>query len=598
MEIRTRRRRPHIPEIRVGKKEEEEEQPLSPAARLFHAPEFNCNIISVVGLKSKIKPAVIIEGIKQTLIRHPRFSCKLVESGNNKRREQKWVQTKVVAEDHVVIPKIDMHNIGNANADAFLDSYVSNLTTIPLDTSKPLWEVHLLDLRTSDAENVAILKIHHSVGDGMSLMSLVLACTRKTSNPDELPSLPNQKSSLSGSRSYSRLLWLVMALWSVVMLVLNTVCDALEFIATAMFLKDTETPIKGNFRLSTSKRMCCVHRTVSFDDLKLIKNAMQMTVNDVILGVSQAGLSQYLKRRYGFKDFKNIGEQEEPMPKGIRLRAALLDLADIMAKGSKCTWGNWIGYIIFPFSISLCDDPLEHLRRAKFIIDRKKNSFEALLTFIVGNFILKSFGVQRAANILKRALSNTTMSFSNMVGPIEEISFYGHPVTYMAPSVYGHPHALTMHFQTFGETVYNSKKKKYMKKMTVSLTVDPTAISDPHRLCDDWEESLRSIKAAKMSFSASPVPQTGVPDICHSTFEFLRLGRSNSVIHVFIPARRANHYRPSLKAGSIVKVVRFEVARCSSMYKITDHLFLIRFIPPTIIDKASQVLLRSISSHD
>ncbi|KAH0942551.1 hypothetical protein HID58_002188 [Brassica napus] len=476
MEIRTRRGRPHIPEIRVEKKEEEEEQPLSPAARLFHAPEFNCNIISVVGLKSKIKPAVIIDGIKQTLIRHPRFSCKLVESGNNQRREQKWVQTKVVAEDHVVIPKIDMHNIENANADAFLDSYVSDLTTIPLDTSKPLWEVHLLDLRTSDAENVAILKIHHSVGDGMSLMSLVLACTRKTSNPDELPSLPNQKSSLSGSRSYSRLFWLVMALWSVAMLVLNTVCDALEFIATTMFLKDTETPIKGNFRLSTSKRMCCVHRTVSFDDLKLIKNAMQMTVNDVILGVSQAGLSQYLKRRYG--------EQEEPMPKGIRLRAALLDLADIMENGSNCTWGNWIGYIIFPFSISLCDDPLEHLRRAKFIIDRKKNSFEALLTFIVGNFILKSFGVQRAANILKRALSNTTMSFSNMVGPIEEISFYGHPVTYMAPSVYGHPHALTMHFQS------------YMNKMTVSLTVDPTVISDPHRLCDDWEESLRSIKAA------------------------------------------------------------------------------------------------------
>ncbi|KAF8097712.1 hypothetical protein N665_0283s0016 [Sinapis alba] len=485
MEIRTRRRRPHIPEIRVGKKEEEE-QPLSPAARLFHAPEFSCNIISVVGLKNKIKPDVIVEGIKQTLIRHPRFSCKLVKSGNNKRQEQRWVQTNVVAEDHVVIPKIEMHNIENANADAFLDSYVSDLTTIPLDTSKPLWEVHLLDLRTSDAENVAILKIHHSVGDGMSLMSLVLACTRKTLNPHELPSLPNQKRALSGSRSYSRFLWLVMVLWSVVMLVLNTVCDALEFIATAMFLEDTETPIKGNFRLSTSKRMCCVHRTVSFDDLKLIKNAMNMTVNDVVLGVSQAGLSQYLKRRYG--------EQEEPMPKGIRLRAALLvnirpatgiqELADIMAKGSKCTWGNWIGYIIFPFSIAFCDDPLEHLRRAKSIIDRKKNSFEALLTFIVGNFIIKSFGVQRAANILKRALSNTTMSFSNLVGPTEEISFYGHPVTYMAPSVYGHPHALTMHFQS------------YMNKMTISLTVDPTVISDPHRLCDDWEESLRSIKAA------------------------------------------------------------------------------------------------------
>ncbi|WZZ08871.1 hypothetical protein YC2023_094792 [Brassica napus] len=30
---------------------------------------------------------------------------------------------------------------------------------------------------------------------------------------------------------------------------------------------------------------------------------------------------------------------------------------------------------------------------------------------------------------------------------------------------------------------------------------------------------------------------------------------------------------------------RFEVARCSSMYKIIDHPFLIRFISPTIIDE-------------
>ncbi|CAG7888659.1 unnamed protein product [Brassica rapa] len=57
------------------------------------------------------------------------------------------------------------------------------------------------------------------------------------------------------------------------------------------------------------------------------------------------------------------------------------------------------------------------------------------------------------------------------------------------------------------------------------------------------------------------------------------------VIHEFIPTGHANHYMPSLKAGSIVKVDRFEVARCSSMYKIIDHPFLIRFISPTIIDE-------------
>ncbi|WZZ61099.1 hypothetical protein YC2023_061206 [Brassica napus] len=58
-----------------------------------------------------------------------------------------------------------------------------------------------------------------------------------------------------------------------------------------------------------------------------------------------------------------------------------------------------------------------------------------------------------------------------------------------------------------------------------------------------------------------------------------------SVIHGFIPSGRANHYMSSLKAGSIVKVDRFEVVRCSSMYKIIDHPFLIRFISPTIIDE-------------
>ncbi|KAF3522782.1 hypothetical protein F2Q69_00049755 [Brassica cretica] len=76
----------------------------------------------------------------------------------------------------------------------------------------------------------------------------------------------------------------------------------------------------------------------------------------------------------------------------------------------------------------------------------------------------------------------------------------------------------------------------------------------------------------------------------------------NSVIHGFTPVGRANHYRPSLKAGSTVKVDRFEVARYSSMYKITDHPFLIRFISLTIIDEvitgAPETNLQSIRLFD
>lgn len=48
--------------------------------------------------------------------------------------------------------------------------------------------------------------------------------------------------------------------------------------------------------------------------------------------------------------------------------------------------------------------------------------------------------VQAAAALCYGMFTNTTMSFSSMVGPAEKVEFYGHPIIYIAPSVYGHPH--------------------------------------------------------------------------------------------------------------------------------------------------------------
>ncbi|KAF3539461.1 hypothetical protein F2Q69_00021845 [Brassica cretica] len=120
-----------------------------------------------------------------------------------------------------------------------------------------------------------------------------------------------------------------------------------------------------------------------------------------------------------------------------------------------------------------------------------------------------------------------------------------------------------------------------------------------------------------MFLSTSPIRQTGVPEsvtqLSNPRFwdylnfkkdrEFVRITvlfldeKVNSVIHGFTPVGRANHYMSSLKAGSIVKVDRFEVSRCLSMYKITDHPFFIRFISLTIIDEvitgASEINLQS-----
>ncbi|PRQ18810.1 putative transferase [Rosa chinensis] len=135
--------------------------------------------------------------------------------------KKRWERVSVKIEDHVIVPNLDSEM---KHAEQFVDQYISNLTTSPLDLSKPLWEVHILNVKTSDAEAVAVIRIHHSMGDGASLMSLLLACARKT----------------SGSLMHCLLF-----------------------------------QPRGNRRI------------------------VLQTINDVILGVTQAGFSRYLNNRYG-----------------------------------------------------------------------------------------------------------------------------------------------------------------------------------------------------------------------------------------------------------------------------------------------------------
>ncbi|XP_010520975.1 PREDICTED: O-acyltransferase WSD1-like isoform X2 [Tarenaya hassleriana] len=405
------------------------------------------------------------------------------DDGEKRGKKPRWVRTNVNVQDHVIVPEIDLEGI--QDTEQFTDHYVTNLTTVPLNTSKPLWEIHILNVKTSDAESIAVIRSHHSLGDGLSLMSLVLACTRKTSDPEALPTVPVMKRHQLFRSDRNLFIRSVLAVWLVMRLILNTVVDVLLFLATTLFLKDTETPLKGGADVGLNPKRFA-HRIVPLDDIKLIKNAMKMTINDVLLGVTQAALSRYLNRRYdnNNKEDEITRGNRNNLPRRIRLRATVLSLADMMGKGSKFRWGNRIGYVILPFSITLRTNPLDHLSKAKATIDRKKLSLEAALTYFSAKLVLNTLGVKVAAKIVHRALSNTTMSFSNIVGPVEEISFYGHPISYFAPSVYGHPQALTVHFQS------------YANKMTISTAVDPKAISDPRKLCDDFEESLKAIKVA------------------------------------------------------------------------------------------------------
>lgn len=68
--------------------------------------------------------------------------------------------------------------------------------------------------------------------------------------------------------------------------------------------------------------------------------------------------------------------------------------ADMMEKDTEAKYGNWIGYVLLPFTVGIRDDPLDYVREAKATVDRKKHSFEAIFTFSIAEIVLKLFGTK------------------------------------------------------------------------------------------------------------------------------------------------------------------------------------------------------------
>lgn len=75
--------------------------------------------------------------------------------------------------------------------------------------------------------------------------------------------------------TYYRLTKLVSYIWFVLQVIWNTMMDVVMFSATCTFLKDTRTPLKGAPGTEHNPKWF-VHKTVSLDDIKLVKNALNM----------------------------------------------------------------------------------------------------------------------------------------------------------------------------------------------------------------------------------------------------------------------------------------------------------------------------------
>ncbi|CAI9260070.1 unnamed protein product [Lactuca saligna] len=449
------------------------DEPLTPAGRLFVQPATEQIINCVLGLDRPVGVELVRSVISDSLvIKHPRFTSLLVKDNHGRER---WKKVELDINRHIIFLPDAVGS--NDDDEATVNDYIADLTvSSPLSTDKPLWEVHILP-----AHKCVVLRLHHSLGDGVSLLSLMLTMCRKVSDADKMPTIELPPSSRSHRREGGG-----ERLWKWLKMICFTLIYMFEFLLRSLWLRDKKTVVRGGAGVELWPRKL-VTATFRLEDLKTVKNAfVNTTINDVLFGVISLGLSRYLDNH-----------SPKPLQEGIRITGAamvnlrpsqgLQEFAELMKSDSKSRWGNKFGMMLLPiYYHTNGSDPLQYLKRAKMMIDRKKLSLEAFLSYKIGYFIMRCLGPKFASLLNYRIICNTSFTISNVIGPKEEFMIAGIPVTYIRTTSSSLAHAITMHMVS------------YAGKADMQILVAKDIIPYPEKLAKCFEDALLEMKEAAL----------------------------------------------------------------------------------------------------
>lgn len=246
-----------LPETDLG-------EPLSPAGRLFLRPEFNQIINSIIALRDPIDISAIKAAIfNSVMINHPRFSSLTVTDQTG---HQRWKKTSVDIDQHITIVQTPFSD--EVNPEDAVNSYVAELSaTSPLSMDKPLWELHFLM-----AYNCIVFRIHHAMGDGISIVALMLAFCRKIDDQNQVPSMGKSANKRRERSRGPKVLWeLVVAMWFTVVFVVRIVLRAL-------WVRDRRTAISGGAGVEKWPRGLATAR-FHLEDMKTVKKAVNDAFN-------------------------------------------------------------------------------------------------------------------------------------------------------------------------------------------------------------------------------------------------------------------------------------------------------------------------------
>ena len=406
---------------------------------------------------------------------YPRFRQRAVES-RLPLRAPKWVDDPDFALEH------HMHHLAlPAPGDVgTLQELVSDLMTMPLDRSRPLWHTYMIDGFGSGA--AMICRMHHCIADGIALARVMLSMTDSEPSagigPPEPESAPAGSGLLAdavgtardaiggvtslGSAALRQGIDLAFYPSHVTKLAGAISRDARTAVRLVLTPADAATPIKGDPGIS---RRVAWSEPLALDDIKHIAHSHKATVNDVLLASVSGALRHYIQDRGGpvaeiqaMVPF-NLRPLDEPVPRRL---------------------GNKFGLVFLPLPVGTSGSYrrlVEVHRRMRAIKTGRDGPVSYGLLSVTG---MTPEPVER--RIIDLFTAKTTAVMTNVPGPREPVYLAG---TRVRSAIVWAP--------TSGHMGMSVSIFSYRGEVTVGLMTDAALVPDPDQIVSKLEHELRSL---------------------------------------------------------------------------------------------------------
>lgn len=384
------------------------------------------NLMMIVGvwlLTPAITLAALRERVATRLLQYERFRHKAVADAMG----ASWVEDADFDITRQVVAEPLPRRRGQSERQA-LQQRCGELAATPLDHDRPLWQFHLVERH--DGGSAVIIRIHHCIGDGIALISVMNAITDGGIDPPQrshphgdhdpdadwlsdavlkpLTELALKATDMVGSgvaRSLEALSHPQQPLQGGLDLAKAGLQVASDLAALALMADDSPTRLKGK---PVGRKCVAWSEPMPLDAVKVVGKALGCSINDVLLACVSGAIGDWLHAQ---------GDD----PSGAEIRA----MVPVNLRPLEKAWqlGNRFGLapLVLPIGI---DNPIERLYAVRQRMNQLKGSYQPLLAFgvlaVTGLFIKP---VQDL--VLGLFAKKTTAVMTNVPGPRAPLTFCG-----------------------------------------------------------------------------------------------------------------------------------------------------------------------------